>query len=332
MENTKQLLGKFIAGTARKDERAVLRQSLLQLSDVELTQLLSSVWEEYTFADAADRREVDKLLRQLHVQPSLPLRRRMVMRMFTKASGIAAAFFIPLALGATFYLYVENSRLASFVDKQVSVYVKSGDKAEITLPDSSVVYLNAATMLSYASDYGMKRRAVDLRGEAYLKVVHNPTAPFYVNAGEVLIEVLGTEFNVSSYEELDLIETTLVDGSIKLTTRGAHPQIVQLSPNEKAIYYKRDGRLTVAAVDPYFETAWLRGELQFRSAEFADIIYKLQQRYDVTITVVGNRSYHERFTGSFKEDNVYGVLRSLQLHYHFTYTATTDKKIEVHFK
>jgi ferric-dicitrate binding protein FerR (iron transport regulator) len=327
METIKQLLSKFIAGDLTKEERAMLRSALSQLSDETWKNVLSEAWEAY-HADAQQLGDSDELLRKLQIrQPA----RRVVWSWKTLAR-VAAALFIPLLAGASVYLYRENDRLTSFMDKQVAVQVKSGDKAEVTLPDSSTVYLNAASLLTYPSDYGMDNRSVFLDGEAYLKVTKNAALPFLVNTDYMQIEVLGTEFNLSAHTDLETVETTLISGSIKLTTKGENPQTVILSPNEKAVYNKQHNRLTVTKTDPYFETAWLRGELLFRSARFSDIIYKLQQRYDVSITIAGNKFSRELFTGSFKEDNVYGVLRYLQVHYDFTYMATTDKKIEIRFK
>jgi ferric-dicitrate binding protein FerR (iron transport regulator) len=325
MENLKFLLKKYITNEINKAERDVLKTRLAQLPDAALQQALSDLWNEYTFDNAAYS-DFNELVRRLRVVPE----RRVYYFMRTLAR-VAAVLILPLLMALSVYFYLDNRRLNAFVERQLSVHVKSGEKAEITLPDGSMVFLNAATSLHYTSDYGKEKRAVEISGEAYLKVARNETMPFYLNADCVQIEVLGTEFNVSSYSDLDVVEATLVSGSVALTTKGVRPQTVKLLSGEKAVYHKQSGRLTVAKVDLHYETAWLRGELVFRSAKFSDIIYKLQHRYGVTIKIAGEKYDDALFTGSFKEEYVYGVLKKLQLHYDFTYTVDDDDKIKIRF-
>jgi ferric-dicitrate binding protein FerR (iron transport regulator) len=327
MESVVLLLKKYITNEINsKAEREVLKSRLAQLPDEALQQVLSKLWDEYTFEDKRYN-NFDELISRLWDVPEKW--GHYFMRTFTK---VAAAVLIPLSVALSVYFYADNRRLNTFVERQLAVEVKSGEKAEVTLPDGSVVFLNAATSLHYTSDYGKEKRAVDISGEAYLKVVKNEAMPFYVHTDYVAVEVLGTEFNVASYSDLDVVETTLVSGSVALTTKGVHPQTVTLQSGEKAVYHKQYDRLTVDKVDLHYETAWLRGELVFRSAKFSDIMYKLQQRYGVTIEIAGEEYDDALFTGSFKEKYVYGILKKLQLHYNFTYTVDTGDTIKIRFR
>jgi ferric-dicitrate binding protein FerR (iron transport regulator) len=326
MENLKVLLKKYITNEINKAERDLLKSELAQVSDTVLQHALSEFWNEYTF-DSAPYGDFAELVRWLQIVPEK--RAHYFMRTVLK---VAAVLIISLLVTLSVYFYLDNRQLTAFVERQLFVHVKSGEKAEITLPDGSMVFLNAATSLYYASDYGKEERAVEISGEAYLKVVRNEEMPFFLNTDCVRIEVLGTEFNVSSYSDLDVVEATLVSGSVALTTMGIQPQRVVLLSGEKAVYHKQSDRLTVATVDLHFETAWLRGELIFRSAKFSDIMYKLQQRYGVTIEIVGEKYDDALFTGSFKEEYIHGVLKNLQLHYDFTYTVDADDKIKIRFR
>jgi ferric-dicitrate binding protein FerR (iron transport regulator) len=248
-----------------------------------------------------------------------------IQRTLFKVGKIAAAILIPLIIGLNIYYYTDNKKLADFVAGSTSVNIASGEKAQITLPDGTVIFLNAATSISYPSDFGLKGREIFLSGEAYLDVVKNEKIPFYVNTDLIRIKVLGTKFNVSAYDDSSIIEASLVEGSIELTTKGAKPQSVTLSPLEKVTYYKEHDILSIFKTSTHFETAWLRGELVFRSVKFSDIVSKLERRYGVNIEIIGTDYNKHLFTGSFKEDYIDSVLKILQLHYNFKYTKTGDE-------
>src|SRR5690606_12693639 len=85
----------------------------------------------------------------------------------------------------------------------------------VTLPDGSLVRLNAATTLRYPTSFSGDTRDVEVNGEAYFEVVHNRRKPFRVRSGDQLITVLGTKFNVNSYANEPIIRTTLLEGSVR---------------------------------------------------------------------------------------------------------------------
>jgi ferric-dicitrate binding protein FerR (iron transport regulator) len=322
--HVKDLLGKHLDNNLTRDERDELNTLIARLPDAELGEILGEIWLEY--AREMSPACFDELIERLQIQP---VRKRSAI--IKRIARVAAAVILPLCVISLVYLYTETRKTRAFLAQATTVNVQSGDVADITLPDGTRVFLNSATTLSYPSHFGLDNRTVRLTGEAYFKVQKDPRSPFIVNTGYMEIEVLGTEFNVTSYDYLDIVETTLVTGAIKLTTRGDPPRSITLSPREKAIYDKKTGRLTVDATTTRFETAWLQGDLVFRSATFAQIIHKLQLRYGVDIEIEGGKYDADLFTGSFKESSVYNVLKNLQIHYDFTYTRGADDTIQIRF-
>ena len=97
------------------------------------------------------------------------------------------------------------------------------------------------------------------------------------------IEVLGTSFNVYSYERENVMEMALISGRIKIQTCSDPSRVVYLKPNEKALFNKESGIITVEKTDNRFETAWLRGDLVFRSTKLSDVLAKLERRYGMNI-------------------------------------------------
>ncbi|NDV81899.1 FecR family protein [Bacteroides sp. 51] len=319
------LLNKFISGKIDRNERKTLRNAISEMSDMELSKALSEAWNEYD-GNIQNGNDFDQLARKLRISPPQQ-KKNYTLRTVAR---IAAAIAIPLFIGFQIYLYTQNERLNNFIDNQLQVNIQSGEMADITLPDGTKVYLNSATTMSYPVDFGLKSREVRLAGEAFLDVAKNKEKPFYVHTDYVQIEVLGTKFNINAYPDLNTVETTLIEGSVKLTTKGTTPRSIIMKPNQKVVYNKLQDVLSVNDTQAHFETAWTRGELVFRSATFADVMNKLQKRYGVEIEIVNNRYNADLFSGSFKEEYITGVLKKLQVHYNFTFTDKNEK-ILIHF-
>ena len=107
------------------------------------------------------------------------------------------------------------------------------------MPDGTRVSLGTRTSFSYDSRYGKSERIVQLEGEAYFEVAKDKDKPFIVKTKEQSIEALGTKFNVSAYPTDSLLTTTLLEGSVLLTTQNLlHPTV--LKPNEQFVYNKKN--------------------------------------------------------------------------------------------
>ena len=112
-------------------------------------------------------------------------------------------------------LFETNTTEESIVTYQ-TLYVPTGQRAELILPDSTRVWLNAHSKLIYPVSFGKGNRQVELNGEAYFDVVHNEKQPFIVKTRQMDIQVLGTEFNVTSYSSD--FEVSLLRGCIELSS------------------------------------------------------------------------------------------------------------------
>lgn len=318
-EKVKRLIQKHTVNQISKEERKELRETVASIPDREINDILSALWTESTASMKGV--DFDQFAKTLGIKP-----KEKNLKWFIR---VAAAVVVILLAGSSYWLYLENSRLSEFLHSDVSVTVKSGEMANMALPDGSIVMLNSATTITYPSNFGYDKRNIYLSGEAFLKVAKNEEIPFFVDTEHLQIEVLGTQFNIVSYG--NLVETTLLEGSIKLTTKNRNPQTIVLVPNQKAIYSTTTGKLDVQETTTYFETAWTHGELVFRSVDFMDIITKLEQRYGLEIELEGGQYDKALFTGSFKENSVFDVLKKLNIHYDFSYKTAGYNKIIIKF-
>lgn len=160
-----------------------------------------------------------------------------------------------------------------------------GSEYSLTLADGTQVWLNAASRLRFfTSDRGRERR-VWLEGEAYFEVTHDARRPFIVESGGQSIRVLGTRFNINSYEGDRAIYTTLVEGSVAIAplTGG---DAVTLEPGQQAEYSRRNGgAIAVKAVDTSLATAWMNGTFIFAHASVTEIMENLSRWYSFEFEV-----------------------------------------------
>lgn len=196
--------------------------------------------------------------------------------------------------------------------------VPYGKRFEITLSDGTTVNLNAGTSLKYPVKFinGEDRR-VFLEGEAFFKVSSDANHPFVVNANELDVRVLGTQFNVTSYPEDDAINTVLVEGSVNVynSETDYNPQMAtQLTPGFMALWEKSSNEISVEVADIEMHTAWIKGKIIFRHISLDHIFKKLERHYNVEI-INNNKSIGvDLITTSFDIetiDQVFKVINEL---------------------
>ena len=190
-----------------------------------------------------------------------------------------------------------------------TISTPKGGQYQVLLSDGSKVWLNAASSLKFPASFTGKERKVELLGEAYFEVAKNDKMPFKVEADGMEVEVLGTHFNINSYDDESTVRTTLLEGSVKIN--GAKSKSF-LKPGQQA-KLERDGDIKIvnnADVDQ--AVAWKEGRFQFNRADIHEVMRQIARWYNVIIEYKGIVSSH--FGGTISRDvNLSQVLEMLQL-------------------
>lgn len=202
-----------------------------------------------------------------------------------------------------------------------------GGQYRLILPDGSKVWLNASSSIRYPTSFTGNGRRVAITGEAYFEVAKDPALPFRVSllpasgkAG-MEVEVLGTHFNVNAYDDEPLVNTTLLEGSVKVKQAAGS---VMIRPGQQA-QVNPAGRISVASdVDLAGIVAWKEGHFVFRDADIKTIMHQLMRWYDVDVKYEG--TIPERyFTADISRNKTLsGVLKILeQSNIHFEIQGRT---------
>lgn len=182
-------------------------------------------------------------------------------------------------------LAYEVSEKAGAGEKPVyhTIQTPKGGQYQVRLPDGTRVWLNAASALKFPSSFSsLKERSVELKGEAYFEVAHQKNA-FRVHTGQQTVEVLGTHFNINGYEDEPAVKTTLLEGSVRVSsgTEGISKHFEILRPGQQAALINNGFKVT--EVDTEAIVAWKNGDFIFKNEDFGSAMRKVSRWYDVEI-------------------------------------------------
>jgi transmembrane sensor len=184
-----------------------------------------------------------------------------------------------------------------------------GGQYQVVLSDGTKVWLNAASALKYPATFAGKERMVELSGEAYFEVAKNKNMPFKVSLNKMAIQVLGTHFNVNAYADEDAIKTTLLEGSVKLSSGNTTSF---LKPGQQGVFARQEN-FRVNEVDVQEAVAWKNGYFIFDNENIQGIMRKISRWYDVDVDYSGKIDEGD-FGGTISRfKSVSGVLKSLEL-------------------
>lgn len=198
-----------------------------------------------------------------------------------------------------------------------TINIPRGGQYSLSLPDGSKVWLNAATSFRFPTQMNGKERIVELDGEAYFEVAKSKQ-PFLVKVRDMQVEVLGTHFNIMAYKDEANINTTLLEGKVKLSSGTSE---VILKPGQQGLYTQAAGfKVRIADTDQVL--AWKNGYFNFNDEELVSVMRKISRWYNVDIQY-NNKNSKLSYMGIIsRSKNVSDVLNMLSL------TGTVQFKIE----
>jgi len=185
---------------------------------------------------------------------------------------------------------------------------KGSKPIRLVLSDGSLVWLNAASSITYPTAFVGQERKVSMMGEAYFEVSENKAMPFFVEHDQLLIKVLGTHFNVNTYENEASNKVTLLSGLVDVGNGKISKRLV---PGQQASVSK-----TVFSVDENIDTdevlAWKNGQFYFGGSDIRSIMKQIERYYDVEVEFRDEVPY--RFVAKISRDvNVSAFLEKLEL-------------------
>lgn len=268
--------------------------------------VMRQVWDRMDKqADTSEYKDLKDIHRRINY---LNRRNRPFYSKFLRA---AAILLLPVLSFAASYLYFQNTRAGFEI---VQYYVPEGDTKHVILSDGTEIWVNSGSYISYPKKFSGDKRMVSLTGEAYFHVAKSAGRPFVVNTEMMNVEVLGTQFNVNAYPDLNEVRTSLIEGSVAVSlNNGKGNDRYLLTPNEELSVNISTGFITKKQMDPSEIPTWKTGDLLFNSSLMPDILKQLERRYGVHVSCSDKYS-ERRLTVKFERtESIEDVIRVLNM-------------------
>jgi transmembrane sensor len=183
-----------------------------------------------------------------------------------------------------------------------------GGQYQLQLPDGTHVWLNASSSSKYPTAFTEKKRDVEITGEAYFQIAKDPGQPFIVRVNGMEVQALGTQFNINSYNDEASVSTTLIEGSVRVTSDNGG---VVLGPGQQS--QLKNGRLRLIKNANTEEiTSWKEGWFHFESADLKTILRQFSRWYDVDVVYEGEIKNRKFFGVVSRSSTLLNVLEMLK--------------------
>ncbi|MEZ2445689.1 FecR domain-containing protein [Chitinophaga sp. RCC_12] len=184
----------------------------------------------------------------------------------------------------------------------------AGETYPLVLADGSRIWLNAASSIRFPATFSGDERRIELTGEAYFEIAHDAHRPFRIQVNQMTVDVLGTNFNINSYADEATINTTLLEGAVKINSKKGS---IQLAPGEQSQVSPNGNVKRVTGVNTAEIIAWKEGYFQFESTDLTTVLRQFSHWYDVEIVYEGNIKPRKFFGMISRRSSLVNVLKML---------------------
>jgi len=206
---------------------------------------------------------------------------------------IAASLVIVSAIGFLGWKFTRNK--TGDVQNYTTVVTGTKGLKQLTLPDGTVVWLNAASRIKVPASFnGHLREVVLEEGEAFFDVKRDPQHPFIVHAAPINVQVLGTSFNVRAYKKLQTISVSVATGKVGIT--GKSKTLAMLLPGQQLNYNVWNGKTEQKVVDADKMQSWKQGSTYLSQASFKELSIIIKNIYGLTLKAGSKKVENYRFS------------------------------------
>lgn len=336
---TKEELIKYIQGELSPREEAEVTEWInespenMQRFAAEKNLWVLSTMPDEEADEAGFRKLAEKIDKRRRVRAYYPLLR------------FAAIFIIAAAIGINLYMIIRQHNATAIADAtgtasdypaqtEVTLYTPKGVKGYIVLPDSSKVWLNSDTKISYPAWFSDTIRSVMLNGEAYFEVRKDSLHPMVVNTTKgIRVEVLGTKFLLRAYPGDEQSKATLFSGSINLYVDNGKKEDVKktkMKPLETVLIDSENTVTLLANTDTSRTAKWKQGELIFDEASLKTVFKELERWHNLQFEITDPQIYNYHLTAKFRDETADQILNIIEYCTPVTYTYKEDKILISH--
>ncbi|WP_321373182.1 FecR domain-containing protein [uncultured Draconibacterium sp.] len=308
MKNLKNIID-YITGNLNADvKRGVIEEVRKDDEQVALYKKLKIAWALFSSTKKMADYDIERSYKQLQKKIEKEEARERYLSI-GKVLKYAAILIVVLGIPLFFYLNKQTeTTIPAPILKYTSVVADNGQTSKIILPDSSVVWLNSGTKLTYNNAYSFNNRDLVLEGQAYFSVNRNELIPLTVACSDIKVKVLGTKFDVEAYPNESKINVVLESGVVELQHNQADAFNLKMEPGERAQYNLETQKFLVDKVETEDFTNWKEGYLIFRDSPMSEVVEKLERKFNIDIVIKNTRRENSKFNAKFKDEKLPEIL------------------------
>lgn len=312
-----EIIIRYLDGSASFEEKVQLLQCLKH-SDENRDDFISTrdLWLSCSVAEANEL-EVDIALDRL--KSRIMSQQEQIKPTVRRFQWTQIAATLLLLLGLSYWFTSSDGDVII----QNQLITADGSKGRFTLPDGSVVWLNSGTKLTYLDQFAGDKRLVSLEGGAYFEVAKDVEKPFVVQMDQLDVEVLGTNFNISNYANKDFFETTLLNGSVKITGEAIKEEVILL-PNQLFEYQRSSHEFKVKTVKASLYADWIKDRLVFDNQSLSDIFVSMEGWYNVKIECPEGFANKTKVSFTIRQESLEEILDAMTFIIPMKYNLTTN--------
>lgn len=237
-----------------------------------------------------------------------------------KALKIAAVLVAGLTIAFT---------VAKFAFKPATItqVTAKGEKKEIFLEDGSVIVLNSNSSVTYPEEFESTRN-IELVGQAYFKVFRDVKRPFIVQTHDVKVRVLGTSFDINSYNHHDT-KVSVITGKVEVTSPTGKK--VRITKNQQADLIKNSD-LKISKENSDDKIAWISNTIILKNTKLSETVKIIENWYNVDIVIEDQELNDLTISGKFKDEKLENVLESIAYLKQLKINYTTKNQISIRKK
>lgn len=244
--------------------------------------------------------------------------------LFSRMLPYAAAVLLFLSLG----IYYWTSNIESEANT-ITITANEAKAQQVELPDGSHVWLNAGATLTYPEKFSKDKRSITLSdGQAYFDIAKDENKPFTVHAGTLKVEVLGTSFEITAYDNKEQASVAVKSGTVNVSAEHTPSTTgTTLIANQKATLNTKTGTIETTEIDGDDIAGWKENRLVFTGDDYATVLEAVQRKYNVTIELQKPELLKEKLTLRLDDQPMQTAIKILSLSSNFNYEFANDSTI-----
>jgi len=222
----------------------------------------------------------------------------------------AAVLFAVVAISIFYFLVSDQIKNGEEI-QWTTVEVNNGEQYELSLNDDTKLILDAGSKLQIPENFGDVTREIKLEGEAYFEVTRNREKPFRVYSSNAVVEVLGTKFNVRSWDETGKVEVAVADGKVSLSSNKNTDEKIILTEGFFGSLSETGELNSSEDVDLSKYLSWMKGEMFFADVKVSEVIAQLERWYNVSFSLQDSTIMKDRLTVTINKKSLANAVEVL---------------------